>query len=51
MAERDAVVLVVNTQLARMAGERVVVEIGKPWYLVSVRFPFFFFHLLSLLSY
>jgi len=38
MSERDVVVLVVNVQSARMAGEKVVVEIGKQWYIVSVCF-------------
>ena len=36
MSERDSVVLVVNRQLESMAGEKVVVEIGKKWYIVSV---------------
>jgi len=38
MSERDSVVLVVNVQLARMAGEKVAGEIWKRWYAVSVSF-------------
>ena len=38
MSERDSVMLVVNMQSARIAAEKVVVEIGKWWYFVSVRF-------------
>jgi len=41
MSEWDLVVVVVNTQLARMAGEKVVVEIWKRWYSVNVRFLYF----------
>jgi len=40
MSERDLVVMLVNRQSARIAGEKVVVEIGKKWYIVSVRFFF-----------
>jgi len=36
MLEWDSVVLVVNVQSARMAGEKAVVEIRKQWYIVSV---------------
>jgi len=38
LLERNAVVSVVNVQSARMAGEKVVVEIRKQWYIVSVCF-------------
>ena len=38
MWEWDSVAVVVNTQAARMAGEKAVVEIGKWWYVVSVNF-------------
>jgi len=40
MFERDAVASVVNVQSARMAGEKVVVDIWKQWYSVSIGFPF-----------
>ena len=30
----------INTQSARMAAEKVVVEIRKQWYFISVRFLF-----------
>jgi len=40
MSEWDSVVAAVNTQSARMVGEKVAVEIGKRWYSVSVGFPF-----------
>src|SRR5882724_11619496 len=36
MLERDSIASVVNVQSARMAGEKVVVEIGKWWYSVSI---------------
>jgi len=39
--EWDSVVAVVNMQLARMAGEKVAVEIWKIWYSVIVRFLYF----------
>jgi len=42
MSEWDSVTAVVNTQLARMAGEKAVVEIWKRWYSVSVRFIYWY---------
>src|SRR5882724_11979164 len=38
MSEQDLVAMIVNTQLARMAREKAVVEIWKKWYAVSVIF-------------
>ena len=38
MSERDSVASVVNTQSARMAGEKVVMEIGRRWYIISIGF-------------
>jgi len=38
MSEWDLVAMLVIIQLARMAGEKAVVEMWKRWYTVSVRF-------------
>ena len=38
MLERDAVVSVVDSQLAKLAGEKAAGEIWKKWYVVSVSF-------------
>ena len=38
MSERDVVVVVVNTQSAKLAREKEAGEIWKRWYMVSVGF-------------
>jgi len=38
MSERDLVVLVVNRQSAKLAGEKAAGKIWKRWYVVSVGF-------------